>query len=351
MAKRIYNYLGEMKIAIEGSEHKLDRYERNIEEVPSFGEDYEAIIRIEDIDRSEIIKDKKFPYSWSKPNIEQLPLQGMDYYRYGTKIRTIWVVSQLEYFVKDYVLDDDGILDIFRRIYCDSNFSRDKALIHGSLLQLKDRGILVVGPCRSGKTTLTLSFLDQKGLELISEGISLFSSMGDKQLIGYYLPRSIYLRFSSITDIEKLVPLLRDYDLSESTQYFDVDAIKKIIQSQYFDVDAGITLSRKLFSGLMKIKLKKSSLINQIIFTRYSRDGNVEITALNQQDAFKLLRENEFPLRDTFGRIIHQQDIFPPQNSIILPNWLDKVDCKLVSFDGHRQLTSSVLEELLYYGG
>ena len=164
MAKRIYNYLGEMKIAIEGSEHKLDRYERNIEEVPSFGGDYDAIIRIEDRDHSGIIKDKKFPYSWSKPNLEQLPLQGIDYYRYGTKIRTIWVVSPLEYFVKDYVLDDDGILDIFRRIYCDSNFSRDKTLIHGSLLQLKDRGVLIVGPCRSGKTTLTLSFLEQKGI-------------------------------------------------------------------------------------------------------------------------------------------------------------------------------------------
>jgi len=347
MAKRIYNYLGEMKIAIEGSKYKLDRYEKNIDEIPSFGDNYDAIIKIEDGDISEIIKNKKYPYLWSKPNFEQLPLQGIDYYRYGTKVRTIWMMSQLEYSVKDYILDDDGILDIFRRIYCDSNFSRDKTLIHGSLLQLKNKGVLVVGPCRSGKTTLTLSFLDQKGLELISEGISLISSKENKQFRGYYLPRSIYLRFSLISDIEKLTPLIGDYDLSESTQYFDHDAIKRIIQSKAFDVDAGITISRKKFSALMKTELKKSSLIDQIIFTKYSEDGNIAIIRLNQQNAFKLLRENEFPIRDTFGRIIHQQNIPPPESSIISPDWLNKVDCKLVSFDGHKKLTSSILEELL----
>lgn len=343
--RKVYDYLGDMRIAIEGQVSKLNRYELNIEEKPFLGE-FDALIKVEEGPITEIKIDKRHPYLWVKPNLERLPISGVDYYRYGSKVRSHWENSSFEHTIKDYLLDDEGGLEAFRHIYCTSPLSIRKALVHGTSLKIGEKGFLIVGPCRSGKTTLSLSLLDKFRGQLIGEGISLIS-LEEERLQAHYLPRQVYARFSSISQMERLFPLLDNYNLSEATQHLDHEAIRKIIVAKAFHVDAGISITRQKFAELMKIKLMRSFQISNIIFPIYSAGDSLHISSLNIIEALNLLKENEFPKNSTFLRIRSQRDIQPPLDSIISSDWLKGISCRKIHFDGHRNLSSSLLEELI----
>lgn len=337
---RVYNFLDRIKVGIRAPVERLSSYEKNIQERPIVDSDYDAIIKVRLCSNKKIVKDKDYPYLWTKTKGN-----NTDYYKYSTLTRSIIQNSMTDYEILEYLKDDEGVLDIFRTIYCQSDASANNALIHASVLNINGKGTLIAGPCRSGKTSLTLALLENSGAELISEGISLIESEKN-YLYGLYLPRQIYMRFSSISKHKKLESLLSDYNLNDSPQYLDHDAIKKIIQARAFHVDAGITVSRDMFSDLLNVRMKNKTKINSCIFTNYS-PNLLGIQEINEAESIAMLKKSEFPINNTFNRVIMQNKIEHPEKSKISPTWIKGIKSKIIKFNANRHLTQSTLENLI----
>ena len=337
---RVYNFLNRMRLGIQSESDRLNRCEDNIEEPATDSTKYDGTITVNQVRNNSIKKDENYPYLWEKKQGEKT-----DIFRYSTLVRTIVAHSDHNYELFEYTNDNEGVLDIFRHIYCQSDVARKNALVHASALNLNEKGILISGPCRSGKTTLTLSLLRNRLGKFVNEGVTLLDFDGNS-LQSCYLPRQVYLRFSSIAQDPGLSSLLTNYDFDESPQYFDHDVLHNIIKAKAFHVDAGLTVSRKLFSQLYGIDTISTAPISRLFFTEYSND--VSIRSIDMPEALRRLRENEFPLRNTFNRVISQSEINSPEISQIKNNWLDGVDFKVISFSGDKDLGKNTLEDLLH---
>ena len=198
MEQRIYNYLDKTKIAIESNGGLLDRIERNIEEKGISVNKFSAQITIGVNDHPiEIIKDKRYEYQSFRVNNNQ-PYQGWDYFRYGTHVRTIWKSYQNNFQVETNVANDEASgLICFRNLVYGHPVTQEMVLIHGSLVEIDGKGILITGDVRSGKTLLLMHFLEEYGATFISDENVLLSNE-DGILIGNYIPRTIRVRFEQI---------------------------------------------------------------------------------------------------------------------------------------------------------
>ena len=336
---RAYNFLNKMRIGIYTDVCRLDKCEENIEETALESKAYDGLIVVNQHGNTPILRDETYPYLWKNSLGKRT-----DYYRYSTLVRKIMRHSESSYELSEYTSDNEGVLDTFRNIYCQSDMVGQNALVHASILNIGGRGILIAGPCRSGKTGLTLAFLKQMDAKFVNEGVSLIGHEHGS-LQGFYLPRQVYLRFLSISQDQALHPLLYDYDLSESPQYFDHDTLQRIIKAKAFHVDAGITFSRKKIAQIYGIGTLPQTPIHRLVFTEYSND--FEMRDIDSDEALERLRSNEFPLKNTFNHLVAQTELRPPELSQILDNWLRNIRCKLLSYHLQKHLNRNTLEDLL----
>jgi len=345
MEIRVYPYLGEHNIAIEGSRELLDRIEGNIEESAKSGLQYDGIVRIQEGEMREIVRDKNVPYISLKENNEE-GIEGCDYIRYRTHAKTIWKKSPFEYKVKNHIpKDETGALKSFKRIYYALSGSNNKSLIHGATVDLQDKGILIVGKKKSGKTTLAFNMIDKMKASLVEGGSTLISS--NEGLYAYYLPRSIFARFSTIVESPYLSSLIEDIEKTESTQPWDIEGIKEVIKAKSFYIDGGLTFSRRTFKELSKKNTLPRSKINTIIFPSYSNGGKVELRNISIDEAYKRILEREFEINTSLTNMQDQENIENPKDSKIKQDWIGGLNLKSISFDGNKDISKSLLEDLL----
>jgi hypothetical protein len=342
--KRNYFYLGEQNIGIEASQRLLDRIQENIEEIPSVPLTEGAVIRVYEPEKSvKIIKDKNFPFASTRENFSQ-NYPGVDLFRYGTRVRTIWRKSNLEYEVETTTeLDEKAVLRCFKNIYFENNAS-NKFLLHGALINVQNQGILITGKVRSGKSTLVQELAVSNNAQIISGGNSLISEK-DMKLFGNYIPRPFYIRFSSIANNPQLSKLLENPQLCNAVQYLDEDAIKKIIKLKAFDVDGGLCVSRKKYADLLSIKTKISSDIDKIVFTQY-KSGMPTIEKCTFEEALRLFGSRLFPKKTDLFKLEETSQILPVACDLN-PEIIKKLKLIKVSFSGNSSLTPSLLEDII----
>ena len=346
MVKKSYLYLGEQNIGIEGPSELLKRVDRNFEEELTEGISTIGKVKIEEGKYVKFNRDRSKPYLGTRINNSK-NYQGIDFLRYGVCVRTLWKKDPLNYEVKNFLpLDETGSLKCFKKIYYNSNSSKNKALIQGSLVEVDRKGILVLGGCWSGKTSLTLGFLEKLNGRFVSDGNTLIS-FNNKRLVGYYLPRPVFVRFASINSSENLSEILINPWATEAIQPFDKEAIEKTISKREYGLDAGLNISRKKFVELMGIETTPLKRIDKIIHTQFDDGQLPKISPINLKGFYKLLLAREFPKNTSIGNIQHQREIRCPFDSIIRQNWLEEVEKVGVSFDARKNLTKSLLEDLV----
>ena len=345
MVIKVYPYLGETRIAIESPEHILQVVEGNIDELPTEAEEYEGIVHASEGELRTIERDKTAKYLSTRPNREK-DINGCDYLRYRTHIQTIWKQGDLEYTVRNHLVDDEsGILKCFKKIYYSLPVSKKKSLIHAATVGLAQQGILIVGRKRSGKTTLALNLIDKLGASLLEGGTTLISF--NNQLIANYLPRPIYVRFNTIAESHYLSLLFENLKRTEAQQPWDLEAIQEIIRTRNFFVDGGLNLSRRVFRQLSGKNTLTTAKIGTIIFPDYSEEGKVKIESISEEEAYRRLLEREFIIDTALGKTQDQDNIEHPGKSIIMPQWLEGLKLKVIHFDGNKDLTTPLLEDLI----
>lgn len=345
MEIRTYNYLNEKEISIEASTNLLNRVQENIEEPPITSSSSDCIVEVNESPKPlKIVKNKKFPFASTQANRTR-PYEGVDLLRYDTLVRTIWRESSSRYRVDTYTkLDEKAVLRCVKNYYFETS-TKASLLIQSVLIDPDNSGILVTGRCRSGKTTLAQELSLITGAKIVSGGNTLVSKQKDF-LLGEYIPRPFYLRFSSISNCPQLMPILNDLDFCNAIQYLDEEALEKIIRSKAFDVDAGLCISRKRYSELLAIPTRPFAKIGSIVFTQYSPDlPKVEMCSV--EEALRLLKQRVFPKKTNLFKLEETHQIIPQTNVNLEPSLIENVNLIKLSFAGRSSLTRDLLEDII----
>ena len=343
--RRVYNYLDEVAIALEGPKEMIDLCQNNIDESPMFGESYGEVSIIRGAPVA-IVRDSSLPYA----SIKSTPVNGnirLDYFRYNTLTRSYLTTGLNKHTIEYHIENDcDGPLRCFLKIYLDSPKSEHKSLIHGTSLAIGDTGLLIAGPCWSGKTSTSFKLIDVFGAELVTEGTSLVSHSKEGGLNAFYIPRPVYARFSLIHQLSKMKVLL-DPTSWDVEQYFDSDALHRIIKARRFDLDAGVRITRSKLAKIMDMNVRSITGINKLIFTKYAAGGSVSVKNLSPEEVVYHLRANEFVKQINFEKVENQKKERPPIRSQIDLSWLNNVRGSLLTFNGLDDLTPKLLEDLI----
>lgn len=264
-----------------------------------------------------IEKRKEFPY-------QHLTTDGnkYTYYRYNTLVRNIQISTD-NALVTSYLRNDEaaGLIPIRQFIYNLIKSDAKKILVHASLIRYNGIGVLIVGNSRAGKTTLTTAYLE-KGAEFIADE-NVILEFSNENLIGYYIPRVLRVRFSTLVN-SPLSKFLSDIKSTNSTQYIDIESINRIIKAKAFHVDAGLAISRQAFVGAFGVCSSSSSVINKICFVEF---GKHKSTKLSQTEGlYSLLKHVKNPKSSLSSEELQS----PPYSPLI--NLPDNIEMHQMSF-------------------
>ena len=164
MSEKVFDYIGISRIGVSGQENLLKRIAENMHGNTQLRSLVDCKISICQSEKPEkIVKDKSYDYlTIDRFGTEEQP--SIKYTRYNTHVRTIHQKSSNEYFIESNVELDEASGLICVRNYL-SNHPRisDLPLLHASLINLDERGILIVSNSRQGKTTSMVYLLEDQG--------------------------------------------------------------------------------------------------------------------------------------------------------------------------------------------
>ena len=274
---------------------------------------------------------------------------GFDYIRYGVHAKTIWKTSARSFLIESRLRTDEmSVLACMRNLWFENTTSAKNILIHASLVVAGNSGLLIVGPCHSGKTTLVVRLLTElDGAILVSEGVSLLSR-NTEGLYGHYLPRAIYARFSTFFACELLGNFfLRSIERCGATQILDRTTIARIIHHRPANINLGLNMARQRFCEALGVPSVPTAKISKVVFVAYDGSGTGNLSVMPFSEAIPRLSANEFPKLGTFGRIERQPEIVPPETSLLGPAWLGGLSFCQLSYDGWSAISRSLLEDLV----
>ena len=291
--------------------------------------------------------DSDEPYLRIQRNTERRST-GVDHFRYGILARSVWRPTNRAFLIRSHVHDDEtSILECFRDLYFLDPVSTSLALVHASLVKIGDAGLLIVGSCRAGKTTLVVRLLSVlPSATFVADGLCLVgnTSLG---LIGQYLPRRIYIRFATLFDCERLSNLGYHVEDCMATQILDLSTIQRIMNIRNREVDLSLTMARSRFVEAMGAISSSSARITHVVLTAYHDSPSVSISPLASSAIYALVGQHEFPRELRFGRIERQRDVHPPSCSAIGSQWFRGVSGVRLQYEGWSQLSRTALDDLL----
>ena len=295
-----------------------------------------------------------FPPARNQPYLGLVPndtrsCPGFDSVRYGRACRTIWRPHPRRFRIHTRLEADEGaVLDCIRDLWTDNGPSDGTARMHGSIVQVGDRAVLIVGPCRSGKTTLAVRMLEQlPNAKLIGDGVCLLEG-AEEELVAHYWPRPIYVRFALLFSSVRLErAFASDSSRAEATQLLDRATLARILEKRTSDVDLSLTIARRRFGEALGASTLPSARVGKVIFVGWQRSAHPRLERVPTGLALDRLRANEFPQDLAFGRIERQPSITPPACSRVRARWLRGLEAWSLDFDGWASLHLSLLEDLV----
>lgn len=344
MTKKAYDYLG-CVIEVDSDESFQKLVRKNIEVLVE-PEDIFGKLKVKTGNIGNIPFNKEFPYLKISENHEK-DFYGVDHLRYGILAKSIWKKSPSEYEVHTRMKNDDWIISkIFKKIFYVHPRSEKKSLLHSSGLQIENRGILLSGMPWSGKTSLNVAFLDLiKDSRFLSED-EVFISRDKGGLRGYYVPGSVYARFSVFAGSRKLEAVLEHPEMLDALQVFDNDTISRVIAHRRYDLNLGLSLSRESFCRVLGVGSIPEMEIKKLIFTEYSSEKSPHTKKLSKEEAIELLKKRDMPKEIALDRVSKRENVFENESSLLEPLLLEGVELLKVSYDAKRHLTKGFVEDL-----
>jgi len=245
MEKHYSSDLFERKAAIHGTCIKLftdcrefkEMWEDNFEQMPEWIRPHARLFAV---------KGKKLRVRY-EPFSKTALVEGCDYYGWIKSIALAIVADFMEDFTSEH------------RRYS----------IHGSFVDCKGQGIAVIGPSKSGKTTLTYGLLLEKGYHFVTDDW-FFVRLLDDEILAYSSERNSYIR----GDLGDAWPEYRK----------KLKDTRKDLRNR-----AVVDVKRMLGSN----KQRSRSALNKVVLL--TRDRKLPpLTKLSKKQALKFMLDNDF---------------------------------------------------------
>ena len=193
----IFGYLNDYAFEIDAPQHLLVRLAEHMEPASGAQRALGSVTLVETGDILDFAPRADTPYLEIIPNRHK-SVVGFDYIRYGIHAKSLWQMTPRSFLIESRLRTDEmSVLDSMRDLWFCHPGSRGMALMHACCVVVDGCGLLVVGSCRSGKTTLAVRLLSEvKNVQVVSEGITLLASVHDT-LVAHYVPRPLYIRFGT----------------------------------------------------------------------------------------------------------------------------------------------------------
>ncbi|MCK5625209.1 hypothetical protein KAI04_05230 [Candidatus Pacearchaeota archaeon] len=346
MVKKIYNYLEEKKILVDAPKKYSLRIGKNFEEPSTLGNDADLTVKIKGLSPTTIVKDRNYPFARTSFD-DSRDSSAIDFFRYKNKTQTILMPSENEFIIESYLLgDESGATRIIKKWYFNQDSAKNKALFHSSLVSVGLEGILIPGISRSGKTSLTLSFLENVSANFIAEEDTLIQKNGN-ELTGFYLPKPIHIRVKLIYESEKLSEITKDLSIVEATQTVDEDYLERLFKSRTSHLDANVDIARKTFANLLGVRTKSKHKITRIILPECSSNKKTQVKKLSADQAYSILKETEILKNSDIGRLKKAYQVEPLPNPLMKRDWIEGISCFKLSFSDYKDLNKTIIEDLL----
>lgn len=221
------------------------------------------------------------------------------------------------------------IVRIMRELYLREKEDLGFSFMHGTGLQVKDKGILLLGTSGSGKTTLAVKFLETEGSKkFLSNDRVLINIDGDMD----YFPHAITYAMGTVKNNKHLA------EYFQTTNIFEIK--KNISYKEAKDTDdcnTPLTDVAKVFNNTDM--LARCRLTN-IIYPRFNKDmENYEIMEMSNEEKKELLLKTNFTPEDTEAlrktwirkRYIDDKELLDIKNALI-EQIINKVSIKKVRY-------------------
>lgn len=271
---RTFNFHGFYDFEVSAPESILERISKNMEcEIENFASNSPEKCKIQ-INLSQtpaqIRRNKEFPFATiiDESNIVSSKLK---YLRYDVHVRTIRRNNDGSYFVNTNIpLDENAGLLCMRDYICRHPTTKNLPLVLSSFVSLNNKGILVSGSSRQGKTTMSVYLSQMLGANFINDEYTLLNIQKDS-VNGLYVPRTATVRFPAIL-ASNLSKLLGDISSTGAMPIIDMEAIDEMSKSGKYDPRYGLAFSRANFCQTLGVSSQSSSKLDFIICPKYSEN-------------------------------------------------------------------------------
>lgn len=82
-------------------------------------------------------------------------------------------------------------------------------------------------------------------------------------------------------------------------------------------------------------------------FPTYTPEGKVKIEPISIEEAYTRIAEREFEIDTILGKTQDQNNIEHPEKPKITLDWLSDLKLRTIAFDGNKDLTRTILEDLV----
>lgn len=221
------------------------------------------------------------------------------------------------------------IARIIRELYLREKEDIGFSFMHGTGIEVRNRGILLLGTSGSGKTTLAVKFME------LDENKKFLSN--DRVLIDInnnmdYFPHAVTYAMGTVKNNKYLDAYFRENNILEKKK-----KIKYEDATNEFDCNTPLTDVAKVFD---KTEMSARTKLTDIIYPRFEKDAEqIEVTEMTREEKMKLLITTNFTPIDTealrnpwLRKRKISEDELQKQKENLLENIIENINIKKIKY-------------------
>lgn len=181
------------------------------------------------------------------------------------------------------------IVRIIRELYLREKEDKEYAFMHGTGIEIDNKGLLLLGTSGSGKTTLAVKMMELNYKKKFLSNDRVFIN---KDMNMDYFPQAITYAMGTVKNNEKLNKYFKDTRILEKKKKITYEEAQNDV-----DCNTPLTDVAKIFNDVNMVSRTK---LNTIIYPRFDKDfESIEVINMTKKEKKELLEITNFTPDDT----------------------------------------------------
>lgn len=230
--------------------------------------------------------------SFKNQQHKEVKIESEYYYLVNTEDYICNKVDELHYKIIVKENSDNSanwIVRIIRELYLREKEDKGYAFMHGTGIEIDNKGLLLLGTSGSGKTTLAVKMMELHNKKRFLSNDRVFVN---KDMNMDYFPQAVTYAMGTVKNNKKLNKYFKDTRILEKKK-------KMVYEEAENDIDCNTPLTdvAQIFNDVYMTSRTK---LNTIIYPRFDRDfSSVEVMNMNEKEKKELIEITNFTPNDT----------------------------------------------------